>query len=238
VLVLAEKGAKVAIFDMNATHGEAVAADTGGLFCRVDATEEASLIAGFAKARPAHGQERVLVNCAGIAIGDKTVRRDKETGAALPHSLAGFARAVQINLTGTFACVARSAVGMFALEPLADGERGVIIGTASVAAEDGQIGQAAYAASKAGVAGMTLPIARDLMSEGIRVNAILAGILATPMLAGLPQGLQDAPAATVPFPKRLGHPAEYADTVLFLTGNAYMNGATPRLDGALRMAPR
>lgn len=235
---LAEMGAKVAIFDMNTTRGEAVAADTGGLFCRVDVTEEASLIAGFAKARAAHGQERVLVNCAGIAIGEKTVRRDKETGAVLPHSLAGFTRAVHINLIGTFACVARSAAGMFALDPLADGERGVIINTASVAAEDGQIGQAAYAASKAGVAGMTLPIARDLMSDGIRVNAILPGILATPMLAGLPQGVQESLAATVPFPKRLGHPAEYADAVLFLIGNGYMNGATLRLDGALRMAPR
>lgn len=234
---LAGAGARVAIFDLNAERGATVAGDIGGLFVRVDVTDEASLDAGFAAARAAHGQERVLVTCAGIATGEKTASRDKATGAALAHSMAGFARTVTINLIGTFGCIAKSAAGMLDLEPR-DGERGVIVTTASVAAEDGQIGQVAYAASKAGVKGMTLPIARDLMNEGIRINSILPGILATPMLAGLPQKVQDSLAATVPFPKRLGAPSEFADTVMFLVGNGYVNGTSLRLDGALRMAPR
>ena len=235
---LAAAGAKVAIFDLNAERGEAVAAEIGGVFCPVNVTDEASIKAGFAKARAAHGQERVLVNCAGIATGEKTASRDKKTGATLAHSLAGFAKTININLIGTFACIAQSAEGMLSLEALEDGERGVIINTASVAAEDGQIGQAAYAASKAGVKGMTLPIARDLMGEGIRCNVILPGIIGTPMLMGLPDNVREALAASVPFPKRLGHPEEYAKTVLFLVENSYMNGASLRLDGALRMAPR
>jgi NAD(P)-dependent dehydrogenase (short-subunit alcohol dehydrogenase family) len=236
---LAAKGAKVAIFDLNAERGEAVATAIGGIFCEADITSEPSLDTAFALARATHGQERILVNCAGVATGEKTASRDKKTGAGVAHKLAGFARTVTINLIGTFACTAKSASGMLSLEPL-DGkdERGVIINTASVAAEDGQIGQAAYAASKAGVKGMTLPIARDLMNEGIRVNTILPGILSTPMLAGLPENVQESLAATVPSPKRLGRPDEYADAVLFLIGNAYMNAATIRLDGALRMAPR
>ncbi|GLS98837.1 3-hydroxyacyl-CoA dehydrogenase [Sphingobium jiangsuense] len=235
---LAAAGAKVAIFDLNAERGEAVAAAIGGAFCAVDVTDEASLDAGFARARAVHGQERVLVNCAGIATGEKTASRDRETGAPTAHRIAAFARTVTINLIGTFACTAKSAAGMLTLDPLEDGERGVIINTASVAAEDGQIGQAAYAASKAGVKGMTLPIARDLMGEGIRCNVILPGILGTPMLLGLPQNVQDSLGATVPFPKRLGKPSEYAETALFLIRNSYMNGASVRLDGALRMAPR
>lgn len=235
---LAAAGAKVAIFDLNAARGEAVAAEIGGVFCLVNVTDEASIEAGFAKARATHGQERVLVNCAGIVSGEKTASRDKKTGGGLAHSLAGFAKTININLIGTFACIAQSAAGMLSLEPLEDGERGVIINTASVAAEDGQIGQAAYAASKAAVKGMTLPIARDLMSEGIRCNVILPGIIGTPMLMGLPDHVREALAASVPFPKRLGHPQEYAETVLFLLKNDYMNGASLRLDGALRMAPR
>ncbi|MDF7774874.1 SDR family oxidoreductase [Sphingomonas sp. AOB5] len=235
---LAAAGAKVAIFDRDPVRGAMVAAEIGGVFCQVDVVDEASLDAGFAKARAVHGQERILVNCAGIATGEKTASRDKATGAALAHNIAAFARTVNVNLIGTFACIAKSAAGMLTLDPLDGGERGAIVNTASVAAEDGQIGQAAYAASKAGVKGMTLPIARDLMNEGIRVNTILPGILATPMLAGLPQNVQDSLAATVPFPKRLGLPEEYADAVLFLLGNGYMNAATVRLDGALRMAPR
>jgi NAD(P)-dependent dehydrogenase (short-subunit alcohol dehydrogenase family) len=235
---LAAAGAKVAIFDLNAERGETVAAEIGGTFCAVDVTDEASLDAAFAKARAAHGQERVLVNCAGIAAGEKTASRDKETGATVAHRIANFARTVNINLIGTFACTAKSAAGMLALDLLEDGERGVIINTASVAAEEGQIGQVAYAASKAGVKGMTLPIARDLMGEGVRCNVILPGILGTPMLMGLPQNVQDSLGATVPFPKRLGRPQEYADTALFLITNGYMNGASVRLDGALRMAPR
>ena len=236
---LAEAGAKVTIFDLNVERGKRVAAEIGGGFAEVDVTDETSLDRGFETARNMHGQERVLVNCAGIASGEKTVSRDKVTGSILVHRLSAFARTVQVNLIGTFACIAKSAAGMLSVQPLeASGERGVIVNTASVAAEDGQIGQAAYAASKAGVKGMTLPIARDLMNEGIRINTILPGILGTPMLAGLPQKVQDSLAATVPFPKRLGLPEEYADLVLFLIGNGYMNGATVRLDGALRMAPR
>lgn len=236
---LAAAGAKVTIFDLNAERGESVAEDIGGGFAKVDVTDEASLNLGFAAARAAFGQERVLVNCAGIATGEKTASRDKASGAVVAHRVAAFAKTVAINLVGTFACIAKSAAGMLDLEPIdANGERGVIINTASVAADEGQIGQAAYAASKGGVKAMTLPIARDLMNEGVRVNTILPGILGTPMLAGLPQNVQDSLAATVPFPKRLGTPEEYAETALFLISNGYMNGATIRLDGALRMAPR
>jgi len=235
---MAAAGARVAIFDLNAERGEVVASEIGGIFCNVDVTDEASLDAGFAKSHGAHGQERILVNCAGIATGEKTASRDKASGQPVAHRLAAFVRTVNINLIGTFGCLAKSAAGMLTLEPLEDGERGIIINTASVAAEDGQIGQAAYAASKAGVKGMTLPIARDLMNEGIRCNVILPGVLATPMLTGLPQNVQDSLGATVPFPKRLGRPQEYADTVIFLITNGYMNGASVRLDGALRMAPR
>jgi NAD(P)-dependent dehydrogenase (short-subunit alcohol dehydrogenase family) len=239
VRALAARGARVAVFDLNEARGSEVAAEIGGVFCKVDVTDEASLDAAFQRARAAHGQERVLVNCAGIALGEKTAGRDKKSGAVVAHRLASFSKTIAINLIGTFACIAKSAAGMLDLEPLDTfGERGVIINTASVAAEDGQIGQAAYAASKAGVKGMTLPIARDLMGDGIRVNTILPGILSTPMLTGLPQNVQDSLAATVPFPKRLGRPEEYADVVLFLIGNGYVNGATLRLDGALRMAPR
>lgn len=236
---LASHGAKVAIFDLNAELGERVASAIGGLYCNANVTDEQSLDAAFAKARAAHGQERILVNCAGIATGEKTASRDRKSGAIILHDLPSFARTISINLIGTFACIAKSAGGMLETEPLnADGERGVIINTASVAADEGQIGQAAYAASKGGVKAMTLPIARDLMNEGIRVNTILPGILGTAMLAGLPQNVQDSLSATVPFPKRLGRPDEYAQTALFLIHNGYMNGTTVRLDGALRMAPR
>jgi NAD(P)-dependent dehydrogenase (short-subunit alcohol dehydrogenase family) len=173
---LAARGVRVAIFDLSLERGGAVARDIGGLFCEVDVTNEASVDTGFAKARAAHGQERILVNCAGIANGIKTAFRDRETGEARHFPLADFERAIQINLIGTFRCIAKSAAGMLSLPILPEGDRGVIINTSSVAAEDGQIGQAAYSASKAGISGMTLPIARDLMNEGIRVNTILPGI--------------------------------------------------------------
>jgi NAD(P)-dependent dehydrogenase (short-subunit alcohol dehydrogenase family) len=239
VRTLRERGAKVAIFDRDAERGEAFAQNVGAVFCQVDITNQDSLDQAFARARGAHGQERILVNCAGIATGEKTAYRDKDSGAAVAHRLASFTKTIQVNLIGTFACIARTAAGLLDAKPLnSDGERGAIVNTASVAAEDGQIGQAAYAASKAGVKGMTLPIARDLMNDGIRVNTILPGILATPMLAGLPQNVQDSLAATVPFPKRLGEPAEFAALAVFLVENAYLNGAAIRLDGALRMGPR
>ena len=235
---LAAKGVKVAVFDMNAEAGQAVAAEVGGVFAAVDVTDDASVEAGFAAARAAHGVERVLVNCAGIAPGAKTVGRDKATGAIKPHALSLFQKAIDVNLVGTFRCLAASAAAMVALDPLEDGERGAIVCTASVAAQDGQIGQAAYAASKAGVMGMTLPIARDLMGDGVRVNTILPGIFETPMMAGMPQGVQDALAASIPFPKRLGRAGEYAELALFLLEQSYMNAAAVRLDGAIRMGPR
>ena len=235
---LAARGVRVAVFDMNAEAGEAIAREIGGVFARVDVTDDASVDAGFEAARAAHGPERVLVNCAGIAPGAKTVGRDKATGAVKTHPLSLFAKVIEVNLVGTFRCTARSAAAMVALDPLADGERGAIVCTASVAAQDGQIGQAAYSASKAGVLGMTLPIARDLMNDGVRINTILPGIFETPMMAAMPQNVQDALAATIPFPKRLGRATEYADLALFLLEQSYMNGAHVRLDGAIRMAPR
>jgi NAD(P)-dependent dehydrogenase (short-subunit alcohol dehydrogenase family) len=235
---LAAQGAKVAIFDLNEDRGRQVASEIGGVFCKVDVSDEGSVDAGFAKAREAHGQERVLVTCAGIGTIGKTVRRDKDSGqiSHLPVDL--FVKTLQVNLVGTFQCVAKSAAGMMTLDGLEDGERGAMVCTASVAAEDGQIGQVAYAASKAAVAGMTLPIARDFMSEGIRINTILPGIFNTPLLAGLPEKAQIALAAAVPFPKRLGRPEEYARLVMTMLETGYFNGETVRLDGAIRMPPR
>jgi NAD(P)-dependent dehydrogenase (short-subunit alcohol dehydrogenase family) len=229
---LAHRGAKVAVFDRDAERGCKVAADIGGLY------SDEKVAAAFAKAREAHGQERVLVNCAGVANAAKTVARDKETKAAKAYPIHQFELAIQINLIGSFRCIANSAFGMVDLEPLQDGEKGVIINTASVAAEDGQIGQAAYSASKGGVLAMTLPIARDLMNEGIRVNTILPGVFKTPMVAVMPPAVQDALGAQVPFPKRLGQPEEYARLACFLIENTYMNAAAVRLDGGIRMAPR
>jgi NAD(P)-dependent dehydrogenase (short-subunit alcohol dehydrogenase family) len=235
---LAAKGAKVAIFDLNEERGEDVAKDIGGSFCKVDVSDEASVDAGFAKARAAHGQERVLVCCAGIGTIGKTVRRDRETGeiSHLPVDL--FMKTIKVNLLGTFQCVAKAAAGMMTLDGLEDGERGAMVVTSSVAADDGQIGQVAYAASKAAVKGMTLPIARDFMQEGIRINAIQPGIFATPLLAGLPEKAQESLAAAVPFPKRLGKPEEYAKLVLMMVETGYFNGESVRLDGAIRMPPK
>jgi NAD(P)-dependent dehydrogenase (short-subunit alcohol dehydrogenase family) len=236
---LAAQGAKVAIFDLNAERGEVVAAEIGGTFCSVNVTDDASVEAGFAKARAAHGQERVLVNCAGIATAIKTVGRDRETGAIKGYPMDAFEKVIAINLVGTFRCIAKSVEGMLTLDPIdADGQRGVIVNTASVAAQDGQIGQAAYSASKAGVLGMTLPIARDLMNEGVRVNTILPGIFETPMMKSLPEKAQVALAAAVPFPKRLGRPDEYAKTALFLIEHDYINAEHIRMDGGIRMAPK
>src|SRR5690242_8042848 len=183
---LAERGAKVAIFDRDAERGEKVAGEIGGIFCEVDVTSDEKVAAAFAKAREAHGQERILVNCAGVATAAKTVARDKETRAAKAYPLKQFELTIAINLIGTFRCIAAAALGMVDLAPLADGEKGVIINTSSVAAEDGQIGQAAYSASKGGVLAMALPIARDLMGEGVRVNTILPGVFKTPMVAMMP----------------------------------------------------
>jgi len=235
---LAARGAKVAVFDRDVQRGEQVAGEIGGVFCEVDVTSDDKVEAAFEKARGAHGQERVLVNCAGVANAAKTVARDKESKAAKFYPMQQFELAIQINLIGTFRCIANAALGMVDLEPLADGEKGVIINTASVAAEDGQIGQAAYSASKGGVLAMTLPIARDLMNEGVRVNTILPGVFKTPMVAMMPPNVQDALGAQVPFPKRLGQAEEYARLACFLIENVYMNAASVRLDGGIRMAPR
>lgn len=235
---LAAKGVKVAIFDLQKEKGEAIAAELGGVFCEVNVTDDASVDAGFAKARAAHGQERILVNCAGTGNAIKTASRSKQDGSISHFPLDAFNFIIQINLVGTFRCIAKSAAGMMTLEPQADGDRGAIVNTASVAAEDGQMGQAAYSASKGGVVGMTLPIARDLAAENIRVNTILPGIFDTPLLAGAPQNVRDALAATVLNPKRLGSPPEYAQLALCMIENGYFNGEDVRLDGGIRMAPR
>jgi len=235
---LASQGVKVALFDVDAALGEALAREIGGVFCRVDVTSEDQVDAGFARARDAHGQERVLVNCAGTGNAFKTAARDKSSGEIRHFALTQFDRIVQINLVGTFRCIAKSAAGMLTLAPLDDGERGAIVNTASVAAEDGQMGQAAYSASKAGVVGMTLPIARDLMGEGIRVNTILPGLFDTPLLHGAPGKVKAALAASVPFPKRLGDPDEFARLVEAMITVGYFNGASVRLDGAIRMPAR
>ncbi len=235
---LAAKGVKVAIFDLQEEKGLAVAAEIGGVFCEVNVTDDASVDAGFAKARAAHGQERILVNCAGTGNAIKTASRSKTDGSIKHFPLDAFNWIIQINLVGTFRCIAKSAAGMLTLEPMDDGERGAIVNTASVAAEDGQMGQAAYSASKGGVVGMTLPVARDLASESIRCNTILPGIFDTPLLAGAPQNVRDALGATVLNPKRLGQPEEYANLAMCMIENGYFNGEDVRLDGGIRMAPR
>jgi len=235
---LAAAGARVTIFDLNAEQGTRLAHEIGGLFHKVNVTSDADVESGFAAARAAHGQERILLNCAGTGNARKTAGRDKKTGEIRHFPLADFARIIDINLIGTFRCIALSAAGMLTLDPLEHGERGVIINTASVAAQDGQIGQASYAASKAGVVGMTLPIARDLAEDGIRVNTIMPGIFDTPLLQGAPDNVKLALAASVPFPKRLGVPAEFASLALEMVRNGYFNGESVRLDGAIRMAPR
>ena len=230
--MLAGLGAKVTIFDLNEEVGEAHAAAIGGLFARVDVADEASVAAGLDAAEAAHGVTRLLVNCAGVAPAIKTVGKENA-----PHPLAAFRRAVEINLVGSFNVIAQFAARLAAAEPIGE-ERGVIVNTASVAAFDGQIGQAAYAASKAGVAGMTLPVARDLAQHRIRVVTIAPGIFLTPMLMGLPQSAQDSLGTQVPHPSRLGKPEEYAQMVRAIVENPMLNGETIRLDGAIRMAPR
>jgi len=236
---LAAQGVKVALFDLDAERGEALAKELGGVYCAVNVTSSAEVDAAFAKARAANGQERILVNCAGVGGGAaKTASRDKQTGEIKEYPLENFERIIQVNLIGTFRCITKSAAGMMTLDPLPDGDRGAIVNTASVAAEDGQIGQVAYTASKAGVVGITLVTARDLSSENIRVNTILPGIFNTPMLARAPEAVKAALGAQVPFPKRLGLPEEYANLALAMITNGYFNGEDVRLDGAIRMAPR
>ena len=236
---LASAGAKVAILDLQKERGAKIAAEVGGAFFEADVTNEASLDQALVGARARHGVERILVCCAGVGPARRTVSRSRDGGALLAHELALFRRTVEINLVGTFALASKCAAAMAALAPAnADGVRGVIVMTASVAAEDGQIGQAAYAASKGGVLALTLPVARDLASYGIRVATILPGLFGTPMFDGLPEAARAALAASVLFPSRLGKPAEYAQLVADVIGNDMLNGVAIRLDGALRMGPK
>ncbi|MEY2994166.1 MAG: 3-oxoacyl-[acyl-carrier-protein] reductase FabG [Pseudomonadota bacterium] len=235
--LLTERGARVGIFDMNEAMGQAVARELGGVFAKVNVTQEAEVDAGFAAVRSVLGQERILINCAGIGNAFKTAWRDKQTGDIQHFPVDEFERIIQVNLIGTFRCIAKSAAGMLTLDAI-DGERGAIVNTASVAAEDGQMGQAAYSASKGGVIGMTLPIARDLARDLIRVNTILPGLFNTPLLQAAPQHVKDALAAQVPNPSRLGDPIEYAGLAVHMCENGYFNGEKVRLDGAIRMAPR
>ncbi|MEJ8474015.1 SDR family NAD(P)-dependent oxidoreductase [Roseibium algae] len=231
--MLAGEGVKVTIFDRDRALGEVVANEIGGVFAEVDVTDHASVEAGFATARAAHGPERILVNCAGIAPVAKTTSR----GEAHPMDM--FEKVIAVNLVGSFRCISLASTSMAELEPLnEDGARGVIISTASVAAFDGQVGQVAYASSKAGIAGMTLPVARDLSRSGIRVMTIAPGIFETPMLLGLSQEVQDSLGQQVPFPSRLGRATEYGQLVKAICENDMLNGETIRLDGAIRMAPR
>jgi NAD(P)-dependent dehydrogenase (short-subunit alcohol dehydrogenase family) len=236
---LASLGAKVAIFDLQRDRGARVAGEIGGLFCEANVTDEKSVEAAMAKARGAHGVERILVCCAGIGAAQRTVSKKRDTGEFVAHDMALFRRVIEVNLIGTFQVVAKSATAMSAQDPATpDGTRGVIITTASVAAQDGQIGQVAYAASKGGVMAMALPIARDLAGAGIRVSTILPGLFHTPMFDELREEARAALAASVPFPPRLGRPDEYAALVEAIIGNEMINGTTIRLDGALRMAPK
>jgi NAD(P)-dependent dehydrogenase (short-subunit alcohol dehydrogenase family) len=235
---LAAKGVKVALFDKNVEIGPERAQAVDGVFCEVDVMDDDSVRAGFAKAREAHGQERILVNCAGGGFGAfKTVARNRETGAIEPYPVDKFEMTLRLNLVGSFRCIVQSAAGMMTLDAI-EGERGAIVNTASVAAIEGQMGQVAYASAKAGVVGMTLPIARDLASEGIRINTILPGIFDTPLLGRAKPQVREALAASVPFPKRLGIPEEFAGLALQMISNGYFNGEHVRLDGAIRMAPR
>ena len=226
---LAAAGAKVAVFDMSEDNANRVAGDIGGVACVCDVTDAASTEAAVAKARDAHGPARIVVQCAGIAPPASIV------GKKGPLPLERFEQVVDVNLNGTFNVMRLGAADILALDPLDTGERGVMINTASIAAVEGQRGQSAYAASKAGVIGLTLPAAREFARSGIRVMCILPGIFGTPMMAGLPQETQDSLGASVPFPSRLGDPAEFANLVMAIVNNPYLNGENIRIDGALRM---
>lgn len=231
--VLAAAGAPVAILDRDAARGTAVAQEIGALFCEADVTDDASVAAAIAAAAAAHGPARIAVNCAGIAPAAKVVGRDG------PHPMALFDRVLAINLGGTMRVMSQAAAAMVALDPVTpDGQRGVVVNTASVAAFEGQMGQVAYSASKGAIAAITLPAARDLARSGVRVLAIAPGLFGTPLLRGLPQDVQDSLAAQVTNPVRLGEPAEYAALVKFMVECDYLNGEVVRLDGALRMGAK
>lgn len=230
--MLADAGAKVAILDLNEEAGKAHAAAIGGIFIKTNVADEASVVAAIEQAEAAHGVARVLVNCAGVAPAVKTVGKENA-----PHPMDIYRKAIEINLIGTFTAISKFAARLAAADPIGE-ERGVIVNTASVAAYEGQIGQVAYASSKGGVVGMTLPVARDLAQHKIRVMTIAPGIFLTPMLMGLPQAAQDSLGTQVPHPSRLGKPEEYAQLVSSIIANPMLNGEVIRLDGAIRMAPR
>jgi NAD(P)-dependent dehydrogenase (short-subunit alcohol dehydrogenase family) len=229
---LAKEGAKVAVCDLNTKLAETVAKEIGGVAITCDVADSASAEAAIAAAAKAHGPARVLINCAGIGVAKRVVGREG------PMALADFERVIKVNLIGSFNMLRLATAEMSKLEPLANGERGVVVSTASVAAYDGQIGQSAYSASKGGIVSMTLPIARELAQFGIRVLAIAPGLFLTPLLAMLPQEAQDSLAASIPFPRRLGDPTEFASLVMQMIDNPYLNGEVVRLDASLRMAPK
>jgi NAD(P)-dependent dehydrogenase (short-subunit alcohol dehydrogenase family) len=230
--MLARNGAKVTIFDLNADLGEAKAREIGGRFARVNVSDDAAVASAIGEAEGLNGKARILVNCAGIGPPQKTVGREGK-----PHALDAFKRVIEVNLIGTFNVLSKFAAALSSAESLGE-ERGVIVNTASVAAYDGQIGQAAYSASKGGIVGMTLPIARDLSQFGIRVVTIAPGLFLTPLLESLPPAAQESLGKQTPFPSRLGRPDEYAQLVESVIGNVMLNGEVIRLDGAIRMAPR
>ncbi|HYH20802.1 MAG TPA: SDR family NAD(P)-dependent oxidoreductase [Azospirillum sp.] len=229
---LAVAGAKVAVLDVNMDAAQGVAREIGGIAVRCDVADADAGAAALAEARAAHGAARVLVNCAGIGVAKRILGREG------PQALGDFDRVIRVNLVGSFNMLRLAAADMSTLEPLEDGERGLIVSTASVAAYEGQVGQAAYSASKAGIVGLTLPAARELAQFGIRVMAIAPGLFFTPMMQGLPEEVQASLGASVPFPKRLGKPEEFADLVLHCAENRALNGEVIRLDGALRLPPR
>ena len=229
---LAKEGARVAVFDLNTKLAETVVKEIGGVAVTCDVSDAASAEAAVVTAAKAHGPARVLINCAGIGVAKRVVGREG------PMALADFERVIKVNLIGSFNMLRLSTSEMSKLEPLAGGERGVVVSTASVAAYDGQIGQSAYSASKGGIVSMTLPIARELAQFGIRVLAIAPGLFLTPLLAMLPQEAQDSLAASIPFPRRLGDPSEFASLVMQMIENPYLNGEVVRLDASLRMAPK
>jgi NAD(P)-dependent dehydrogenase (short-subunit alcohol dehydrogenase family) len=229
---LAADGARVAVVDMNADAARAIAKRIGGLALVGDVADAAAMEGAMAEARAAQGPARILVNCAGVAVAKRTMGRDG------PMPLSEFERVIRVNLIGTFNMMRLAGAQMSLLEPMADGERGVIISTASIAAYEGQIGQAAYSASKGGVAALTLPVAREFAAFGIRVLAIAPGLFQTPMLKALPEAAQQSLSTSVPFPQRLGDPAEFAALVAHMVANRFLNGEVVRLDGALRLPPR
>ena len=235
---LAAAGVKVTIFDINDALGEEVAGAIGGLFVHVDITDEQSVLDGYAKARAAHGQERICVHCAMTSRRGKTLAYDKETGGYRRTSTEDYAFGVEGILTASYRVASIAAEGMATLPEMEDGERGAIVLTASVAAQDGQIGQVIYGSAKAGVNGLVLPMARDLMDLGIRVNSIMPGVFGTPLLNNMNPKVKESLEASVPFPKRLGKAEEYASLAMEMIRNTYFNGQAVRLDGAIRMAPR